>query len=179
MTCVWPEMQTPGGQMAPGPAELQCAFFTDQVLPSQRIFTQKHLTNSEKWTMCPVSRSKFEGRLPEAFCRRGTGAAPASGGLTQPPTPGGTRATSPTTRSRPGPTTVKGIKAKMPRWRAARRGCTAVHHGPAAGWTSPGREPGTALCRRADPLDWGKESDSNEGEPLAQSMQTGADILSA
>jgi len=27
--------------------------------------------------------------------------------------------------SRPGPTTVKGIKAKMPRWRAARRGCTA------------------------------------------------------
>ena len=24
--------------------------------------------------------------------------------------------------TRPGPTTVKGIKAKMPRWRAARRG---------------------------------------------------------
>src|SRR5437899_4107117 len=39
--------------------------------------------------------------------------------------PGRTRAASPAIRSRPGPTTVKGIKAKMPRWRAARRGCTA------------------------------------------------------
>jgi hypothetical protein len=36
--------------------------------------------------------------------------------------PGRTRVTSSATRSRPGPTTVKGIKAKMPRWRAARRG---------------------------------------------------------
>src|SRR5215475_6836746 len=35
--------------------------------------------------------------------------------------PGRTRAASPATRSRPGPTTVKGTKAKMPRWRAERR----------------------------------------------------------
>src|SRR5499426_1063250 len=31
--------------------------------------------------MLRLSRSKYEGRLPEAFCRRGTGAAPASEGL--------------------------------------------------------------------------------------------------
>src|SRR5215475_4365233 len=36
--------------------------------------------------------------------------------------PGRTRAASPATTSRPGPTTVKGLKAKMPRWCAARRG---------------------------------------------------------
>src|SRR5262249_24795264 len=45
----------------------------------------------------------FEGRLPEAFCRRGTGVAPASEGLTQPSSPGRTRAASPATTSRPGP----------------------------------------------------------------------------
>src|SRR5262245_37649160 len=32
-------------------------------------------------TMLRLARSKYEGRLPEAFCRRGTGAAPASEGL--------------------------------------------------------------------------------------------------
>src|SRR5262245_50697741 len=36
--------------------------------------------------------------------------------------PGRTRAASSGTTTRPGPTTVKGIKAKMLRWRAARRG---------------------------------------------------------
>jgi hypothetical protein len=28
---VWPEIQTPGRQMAPGAAELRCAFLTHQV----------------------------------------------------------------------------------------------------------------------------------------------------
>src|SRR5207249_8245538 len=69
--------------------------------------------------------------------------------------PGRTRAASPAIRSRPGPTTVKGIKAKMPRWRAARRGCTVVHH------ENPARSnPGNAPCRRAIPLDF--EGDGRE-----------------
>ena len=55
-----------GHQMAPGAAELRCAFLTEQVVPSQYIFTGKHLTNSELTTMCPASRSKFEGRIHEA-----------------------------------------------------------------------------------------------------------------
>jgi hypothetical protein len=39
-------------------------------LPGQHIFTEKHLTSSEIQARCLVSRSKFEGRLPEAFARR-------------------------------------------------------------------------------------------------------------
>jgi len=39
-------------------------------LPGQYIFTEKHLTISKIQAMCLVSRSKFEGRLPEAFARR-------------------------------------------------------------------------------------------------------------
>jgi hypothetical protein len=90
--------------------------------PSSNTLIVKILLDfTQSVTMLHPSRSKFEGRLPEAFCRRGTGAAPASEGLTQPSSPGRTRAASSATRSRPGPTTVKGIKAKMPRWRAARR----------------------------------------------------------
>src|SRR4029450_10219435 len=77
---------------------------------------------TESVTMLSLSRSKFQGRIHEASCRRGTGAAPASKGLTQPLSPGRTRAASSGTTTRPGPTTVKGTKAKMPRWRAARRG---------------------------------------------------------
>jgi hypothetical protein len=72
--------------------------------------------------MLPHPDPLYQGRSHEASCERGTGAAPASEGRTQPPSPGRTRAASSATRSRPGPTTVKGIKAKMPRWRAARRG---------------------------------------------------------
>src|SRR5262249_28365353 len=103
--------------------------------------------------LCP-SRSIFEGRFHEASCERGTGAAPASEGLTQPSSPGGPRAASSATRSRPGPTTVEGIKAKMPRWCAARRGvhrkCT---HRPEQSGHPARSNPGTAPCRRADPLD--------------------------
>jgi len=51
------------------------------------LFTIKEYSNSEillDFTFSVVilssSRSKYEGRLPEAFCRRGTGAAPASEG---------------------------------------------------------------------------------------------------
>src|SRR5262249_50093384 len=122
---------TPGSQLAPGAAELGCAFLTDRVLSSQCNFTEKHLTNSEMKTMYPYPVPSSRG----AFRRRSQGGERERhlrAGETQPPTPGGTRAASPATRSRPGPTTVKGIKAKMPRWRAARRGCTNVHHGPAA-----------------------------------------------
>src|SRR5437879_9154270 len=67
--------------------------------------------------------------------------------------PGRTRAASPATRSRPGPTTVKGIKAKMPRWRAVRRGVhrNAPHRPEQSG--QPARSnPVNAPCRRADPL---------------------------
>src|SRR5215510_395286 len=74
----------------------------------------------------------FEGRIHEASCRRGTGAAPAGKGLTQPSSPGRARAASSVTRSRPGPTTVKGLKAKMPRWCAARRGRDVSRPGPGA-----------------------------------------------
>ena len=67
--------------------------------------------------------------------------------------PGRTRAASSATRSRPGPTTVKGIKAKMPRWRAARRGgapmCTSSS---GVIRTLARSNPGIAPCRRADPL---------------------------
>src|SRR5262245_62159387 len=77
--------------------------------------------------MLRLSRSIFEGRSHEASCEWGTGAAPASEGLRnhrpravlgQPRRP---------LSSRPGPTTVKGIKAKMPRWRAERRGVHRMH----------------------------------------------------
>src|SRR5262249_37855003 len=87
--------------------------FSNEFVSSQRVIFSLTVTYPDP---------SFEGGLPEAFCRRGTGGAPASEGLTQPSSPGRTRAASSATRSRPGPTTVKGIKAKMPRWRAARRG---------------------------------------------------------
>src|SRR5881397_460488 len=60
------------------------------------------------------------------------GAAPASGGLTQPPTPGGARAASSATTSRPGPTTVEATKGKMPALaRRKARGVTLHAQGPA------------------------------------------------
>jgi len=130
--------------------------------------------------MCSLSRSKFEGRLPEAFCRRGTGAAPASGGLTQPPTPGGTRAASPATTSRPGPTTVKGKSQDAALARRKARGVTLHAQGPAIRarpelrnsgpvWRNPGHAP----CGAPSPSMRGTEEERNEGAPLAQSRKQG------
>src|SRR5215510_14905285 len=52
--------------------------------PTPNHFLVHHPRNSldftKSVTMLRLSRSKYEGRLPEAFCRRGTGAAPASDG---------------------------------------------------------------------------------------------------
>src|SRR2546430_8317245 len=103
----------------------------------------------------------FEGRLPEAFCRRGTGAAPASEGRTQTPSPGRTRAALSATRSRPGPTTVKGIKAKMPRWRAERRG---VHRNAPFVRSNPDNAPGAIRALRLV----GAPTPSPEGEAKRQ-----------
>src|SRR5215470_13864232 len=80
--------------------------------------------------------------------------------------------------TRPGPTTVKGIKAKMPRWRAARRGvhrkCT---HRPEQSGHSARSNPGTAPCRRADPLALrGRKKRGMRATPWPRA-ETGADIL--
>jgi hypothetical protein len=109
------------------------------------------------------SRSKFEGRLPEAFCRRGTGAAPASEGLTQPSSPGRTRAassgTSDPARSDHGQR-HKGQDAALARRKA--RGASQVHlivrSNPD---TPPGAIRANAPCRRAIPLDC--EGDGRSG----------------
>jgi hypothetical protein len=94
-------------------------------------------------------------------------------GETQPPTPGGTRAASPATMSRPGPTTVKGIKAKMPRWRAARRGCTAVHHGPAAAGHRLVASQAQRLVGAPTPSFGAKRIDRNEGAPWPKAHEQG------
>jgi hypothetical protein len=94
-------------------------------------------------------------------------------GETQPPTPGGTRAASPATMSRPGPTTVKGIKAKMPRWRAARRGCTAVHHGPAAAGHRLVASQAQRLVGAPTPSIGAKRIDRNEGAPWPKAHEQG------
>ena len=92
--------------------------------------------------------------------------------------PGRTRAASSATRSRPGQTTVKGQKAKMPRWRAARRGgasqCTSSS---GVIRTSARSNPGTAPCRRADPLV--REGDGSSGMRATPwpRAETGADFV--
>ena len=110
--------------------------------------------------------------------KRGTGAAPASGGLTQPRSPGGTRADSSATRSRPGPTTVKGIKAKMPRWRAERRG---VHRNAPFVRSNPDNAPGAIRALRLvgapTPSPEGGRKKEEVGRIPAPSNRTGADIL--
>jgi len=92
--------------------------------------------------------------------------------------PGRTRVTSSATMSRPGPTTVKGIKAKMPRWRAARRGgapqCTSSS---GVIRTSARSNPGIAPCRRADPLALRDGRREECGRPPGPKPQTGADFL--
>src|SRR5262245_39252521 len=89
--------------------------------------------------------------------------------------PGRTRAASPATRSRPGPTTVKGTKAKMPRWRAARRGaCRFTPLRPEQSGQPTLSNPGIAPCRRAIPLVCeGDGRKRNAGDPLAQSSEQG------
>ena len=75
--------------------------------------------------------------------------------------------------SRPGPTTVKGIKAKMPRWRAARRGCTAVHHGPAAAGHRPEQSGQSALSARRPPRLRGKRKTAMRAPPWPKAHEQG------
>ena len=80
--------------------------------------------------------------------------------------------------SRPGPTTVKGIKAKMPRWRAERRGVHRMHlivrSNPD---TPPGAIRALRLVGAPSPSISRETEERNAGDPLAQSMRTGSDIL--
>jgi hypothetical protein len=89
--------------------------------------------------------------------------------------PGRTRAASPATRSRPGPTTVKGIKAKMPRWRAARRGVHRKCTSPSGVIRTPRPEQSgqCALSARRPPRFRGRRKKRNAGDPLAQSRNRG------
>jgi hypothetical protein len=99
--------------------------------------------------------------------------------------PGRTRAASSATRSRPGPTTVKGRKAKMPRWRAARRGGVTLH---AQGPANRARSGSHALPDRSGEIQamrlvgapspsFARETEEAEcGRPPGPEPQTGADI---
>src|SRR5215467_16236541 len=125
--------------------------------------------------MLRLSRSIFEGRSHEASCERGTGAAPASEGLTQPSSPGGTRAASPTTRSRPGPTTVEGIKAKMPALarREARGAPQCTSSSGAIRTPRPEQSGQCALSARQPPRFGGKEESGSRANPRAQQQNRG------
>jgi hypothetical protein len=128
-----------------------------------------------KYGLCARYPVQVRGAPSGGVRKARNGSGTRERGKRIPETPGGTRAASPATRSRPGPTTVKGIKAKMPRWRAARRGCTDVHHGPAAAGHRLVASRAQRLVGAPTPSK-GEAKGQECGRPLAQSVQTGDDL---
>src|SRR5206468_12583327 len=117
---------------------------SNEIVTSQRVIFSLGVTYPD-----PL----FEGRLPEAFCRRGTGAAPASDGgrnLVPGPYSGSLAGHYEPARSDHGQR-HKGQDAALARRKA--RGVTL--HAPSSGVIrTPARSnPGNAPCRRAIPLD--------------------------
>jgi hypothetical protein len=119
--------------------------------------------------ICPYPDPSFEGRLPEAFCRRGTGAAPASEGLTQPSSPGRTRAassgTSDPARSDHGQR-HKGQDAALARRKA--RGVT-LHAQTIPAWSNPG----SALSARHPPRSRGRRKREMRATPWPRAANRG------
>jgi hypothetical protein len=148
------------------------------------LFTMEKYSNSEKMLdftssviMVSLSRSKFEGRLPEAFCRRGTGAAPASEGLTQPSSPGRTRAASSGTndpaRSDHGQR-HKGQDAALARRKARVHRCAPnVRRKPD---TPPGVIRALRLVGAPSPSISRETEEAECGRPPGPEQQTGADF---
>src|SRR5262245_64761325 len=147
--------------------------FSNEIVTSHRVIFSLRVTYPD-----PL----FEGRLPEAFCRRGTGAAPASDGgrnLVPGPYSGSLVGHYDPARSDHGQR-HKGQDAALARRKA--RGVTLHAQGLAfrarPGATHSRTDPGELirqtwimrLVGAPSPSPEGKRKDRNAGDPLAQSM---------
>src|SRR5262247_3007420 len=128
--------------------------------------------------MLRLSRSKYEGRLPEAFCRRGTGAAPASEGLNATFVPGpysGSLAGHYEPARSDHGQRHKGQDAALARRKA--RGVTLHAHRPEQSGHPPGVIRALRLVGAPSPSFSRETEERDAGDPLAQSRKQGPIFL--